>query len=87
MEAFNRVILGEAISGLQYVHGSTSHSEGHKHYYYFAGLATQLAQIGFVNIQRVSTNKSPHEHMAGLETRPARVDLIIECEKPYAFTA
>lgn len=82
LQAFNRVIMGEALHGLRYSDGSVSHSEGHRHYYNFAGSKQLLEALGFVSVRRADTGQSAVDTLRGLEHRPPRVDLIVEAQKP-----
>lgn len=78
VEHFNRIILGEAITGLKYSTMKTSNSEGHRFYYNEAQLRLALAEAGFSDVQRQLYRKSTSGKAGNLETRPYRVDLIIE---------
>jgi hypothetical protein len=80
----NRIMLGEALSGLKYASGGVSHSEGHRHYYTVNSLWERLQEVGFTNVETRESKHSPCPLLHGVDTRLPLADVIFEGTKPGA---
>ncbi len=80
----NRIMLGEALSGLKFATGAVSHSEGHRFYYTTQHLRDCLAAIGFQDIEEAVPGRTRSAFLANVDTRTPMADVILEATKPPA---
>lgn len=81
---FNRGILGEAVGGLKFLNGYVSfgdYADGHRFYYTFEHLREKMEYVGFTDVRRATFGQPSDPRMIG-ESRPERVDLVVEAVRP-----